>query len=354
MTTKNFNRGLIIIGVLAFLMVLGNLALVQIINPDTATAPAPTTTTTQTTPAPTEDQTFTKILCGLGTNPDVIPECAGLGFTTEQALKTELIMENSPGNRATWEAWQASAASGATTSEGRQEAFAAEMRKQAEQHADASRPFLHGTCQPNDEWEKNNKEVLKRYCKDAEAQFQRDYWLALEGDHQAQANVAFCFRGTPLALFACQRAVASDETEMCAWLLVAASSGHPQSAKSAEEYGYIYECDKKPIYERQAILGTASALFLRIYHRPMPHATTPTYAIWACNNTQCYLYHQIYHYDYKNAFTTADACKTEVARLTALAESNRQFSNMPIKCIDDKEWVTIPYDSHAPWNEEPK
>jgi hypothetical protein len=56
---------------------------------------------------------------------------------------------------------------------------------------------------------------------------------------------------------------------MCAWYRVAASSGHPKSAKSAENYGYVFECDKKPMYERQAILGTASELFLHIYHQPI-------------------------------------------------------------------------------------
>jgi hypothetical protein len=224
---------------------------------NTATAPAPNATTTQTTPAPTEDQKFTdriatQILCGLATNPDANPECVGLGFTTEQALKTELEMENSPGNRANWEAWLASAASGATTSEARLEVFAAETRKQGEQHADASRPFLHGTCQPNDEGEKSNKEVLERGCKDDQSRFQRDYWLALQGDHQAQENVAFCFKDdTPSATglgyrWPCHRVAAPDETVMCAWYLIAASSGHPKSARSAETYGYVDECDKKP------------------------------------------------------------------------------------------------------------
>jgi len=54
--------------------------------------------------------------------------------------------------------------------------------------------------------------------------------------------------------------------------LVAASSGHPKSAKAAEYFGDVYECDKKPWAERQAILGTASQLFERIYHRPLPLA----------------------------------------------------------------------------------
>ena len=59
---------------------------------------------------------------------------------------------------------------------------------------------------------------------------------------------------------------------MCAWLLVAASSGHPKSAHAAEKYGYVEECDNKPSYVRQTILGTASDLFQRIYHRPLPIA----------------------------------------------------------------------------------
>jgi hypothetical protein len=74
------------------------------------------------------------------------------------------------------------------------------------------------------------------------------------------------------ARWPCHRVVHADETMMCAWYLVAASSGHPKSAHAAEQYGYVYECDRKPLYERQAILGTASDLFLRIYHRPLPVA----------------------------------------------------------------------------------
>ena len=200
-------------------------------------------------------------------------EIAGTEFLHINNLKRE----NSPGNRADWEAWHASAASGAKTWKGRMEAAIAEERKQAEQHADA-KPFLHGTCQPNDESEQSNKETLLRNCKGQETMFQRDYWLALQGDHEAQERVAWCFqdglpRATMLSIrWPCHRIVNPDETVMCAWYLVAASSGHPKSAHSAEQYGYVYECDKKMMYERQAILGTASELFLRIYHRPLPVA----------------------------------------------------------------------------------
>jgi hypothetical protein len=157
-------------------------------------------------------------------------------------------------------------------------AFESEERKQAEQHADESKPFLHGTCLPNDESEENNKEALERNCKSEETHFQRNYWLALQGDHQAQGAVADCFQNDvlqatlPLARWPCHRVVYPDETMMCAWYLVAASSGHPKSAEAAEQYGYVNECDKKPLYERQTILGTASALFLRIYNRPLPVA----------------------------------------------------------------------------------
>ena len=196
----------------------------------------------------------------------------------EFVWKTKLKMENSPHNRANWEAWQASAASGATTYEARLKAFEAEQQKQIEPHVDLSKPFLHGTCQPNDEKEKNDKEALKRGCEFDEINFQRNYWLALQGDHQTQELVAWCFendwpQATMLsARWHCHRVVYPDETMMCAWYLVAASSGHPKSAEAAESYGYVHECDKKPLYERQAILGTASNLFLRIYHRPMPVA----------------------------------------------------------------------------------
>jgi hypothetical protein len=192
----------------------------------------------------------------------------------EFRLKDDLKRENSPGNKVYWEAWQASAASGATTFMGRLEANTAEIGKLAEQHADLSRPFLHGGCQPWTKEEVKNKEVLKDACKYEEKQFQLNYWLALQGDHQAQENVASCFNyyGPAPAIQNCNRVVDPDKNMMCAWYLVAASSGHPESSKSAEKYGYVEECDKKPMYERQAILGTASELFLRIYHRPMPVA----------------------------------------------------------------------------------
>lgn len=195
----------------------------------------------------------------------------------EFLLKTNLKMENSPGHVADWEAWQASAASGATTWIGRFDAFIAELQKQGAQHPDAAKPFLHGRCQPNEQSEQTSKEALLRGCKHDEAMFQRDYWLALQGDHKAQEHVAWCSqddtRATMLATkWPCHRVVEANETMMCAWYLVAASSGHPESSHSAEQYGYVYECDKKPMYVRQAILGTASELFLRIYHRPLPVA----------------------------------------------------------------------------------
>jgi len=196
----------------------------------------------------------------------------------EDSFKTRFEMNNSPRDRLDWEAWQASAASGATTLDARLDAFDAEQQKQAEQHADVSKPFLHGMCESNDEKEQNNKEVLQRGCKRSLIDFQLDFWFALQGDHGAQMGVAGCFEnGAPLGnpLFfqwPCHRVVSPDETVMCAWYLVAASSGHPKSAEAAERYGYVYECDKKAFIERQVILGTASELFLRIYKRPLPLA----------------------------------------------------------------------------------
>jgi hypothetical protein len=197
---------------------------------------------------------------------------------SEFLIKDNLKMKNTPGTRANWEAWQASASSGATTAEARSKAFFVEEQKQAEQHADVSKPFLHGGCQPNNETEENDKKAREDGCKFDEIQFQRNYWLALQGDHQAQEAVARCFENdgpnaTVLSFrWPCSRVVDADESMMCAWYLVAMSSGHPDSAKSAEQYGYVYECDKKPLYVRQVILGTASELFLRIYHRPIPLA----------------------------------------------------------------------------------
>jgi hypothetical protein len=108
--------------------------------------------------------------------------------------------------------------------------------------------------------------------------FVRNYWLALQSDDSAQMDVAFCFQqDTPnaedLAMrWPCFRVARANETMQCAWLLVAMSSGYPGSDKAAEQFGYVNECDKKPWSARQATLGTASDLFQRIYHRPLPMA----------------------------------------------------------------------------------
>lgn len=51
--------------------------------------------------------------------------------------------DGSPRERADWEAWQASASSGAKTAQARSDAFLAELRKQGEQHADGSKPFIN-------------------------------------------------------------------------------------------------------------------------------------------------------------------------------------------------------------------
>jgi hypothetical protein len=292
MTTENFHRGLIAIGLLALLMVVGNLILSNVV---LDSGPAPSAPNAAPIPAAPiqEAQGRPGVIRSMGSGPcyhvtntseqrelsRTIPEisCDDRYKDAEEIaywefqLKDDLKTENSPGHRAYWEAWQASAASGATTLMGRLEANTAEIWKLAEQHADLSRPFLHGGCHPWTKEETANKEVLKDACKYHEKQFELKYWLALQGDHQAQEGIADCFNyyGPAPAIQNCNRVVDRDENMMCAWYLVAASSGHPESSKSAEKYGYIEECDKKPIYERQAILGTASALFLRIYQRPM-------------------------------------------------------------------------------------
>jgi hypothetical protein len=185
--------------------------------------------------------------------------------------KTDLKVENSPGHRANWEAWQASAASGATTTRARLAAYDAEQQKQTEQHTSLSQQFVDGgRCEPD-------KTGGKDYtCEEVVLSFQRDYWLALQGDHQAQDNVAYCFevpgpQTGPEYQPPCHGVPKPNATMQCAWYLVAASSGHPESAKSAENY-HDNDCDKQPLYVRQAILGTASELFQRIYNRSMPVA----------------------------------------------------------------------------------
>ena len=76
-------------------------------------------------------------------------------------MESQRKAENSPRNKANWEAWRASAASGATTYEAREQAFFAEWDKQAKLAADEARPFLQRLCQPNDKREIDNKELLR-------------------------------------------------------------------------------------------------------------------------------------------------------------------------------------------------
>lgn len=190
----------------------------------------------------------------------------------EWGLNTKLKMEDSPGNRADLEAWKATA--GIMLFKTRFDAYYAEGNKQTGQHAYLSRDVaMSSVCL----WKSDDKDPDSG-CRFARTDFQRDYWFALEGDNGAQMNVASCFQNgepratAPEAKWPCHRVVMPNETMMCAWYLVAASSGHPKSAKAAEYFGYVYECDKRPWAERQAILGTASQLFERIYHRPLPLA----------------------------------------------------------------------------------
>jgi hypothetical protein len=184
----------------------------------------------------------------------------------------KMNLENgSPGAKADWEAWQTTA--GIASFDAREKAWEAELEKQAAQHADLSAPFITPLCLPTYLPEKNKN--LERECKHDRISFQRSYWLALQGDHKAQRFVASCFglpSDTVNGIWACHGVVRPDEVMQCAWLLVAMSSAHPESAKAADEYGWLYECDRKPGYKRQATLGTASELFLRIYHRPLPLA----------------------------------------------------------------------------------
>jgi hypothetical protein len=189
---------------------------------------------------------------------------------SESALKKNLE-DGSPGAKADWEAWQATA--GIPSFDAREKAWEAEFEKQAAQHADVSAPFITTLCLPTYLPEKNKN--LERECKHDRISFQRSYWLALQGDHKAQRFVAGCFGmppGTVNGIWACHGVVRPDEVMQCAWLFVAMSSGHTESAKAADEYGWLYECDKKPGYVRQATLGTAPELFERIYHRPLPLA----------------------------------------------------------------------------------
>jgi hypothetical protein len=193
----------------------------------------------------------------------------------EQLLKDNLVHRASPGSQADWEAWQASAAADAQTYDARMEAFIAEEQKQGQQHAAVSQPFLSVFCKPNFKEEESDPKRLERGCNFDRADFQRNYWLALQGDHRAQEGIAYCFAESAVSKaypWPCHLVVVPNETQMCAWYLVAASSGNPNSPHAAEEYGWVWECDKKPFYERQAILGTATDLFQRIYHRPLPLA----------------------------------------------------------------------------------
>jgi len=210
---------------------------------------------------------------GLGSN---VP-CDARYDDAEKIAGWDFTFRDRKGPRAKsdFEAWQAT--SGIAKFQERIDAWERELNKQAVEHADASKSFLSGSCR---QWEEEKTpEAWQRACQFEQSNFQRNYWFALQGDHDAQMNVADCFsNGEPTAelldaRWPCHRVVRADETQLCAWLLIAMSTGDPKSGKAAEDYGYLYECDKKSSWsERQSIFGTASDLFELIYHRPLPLA----------------------------------------------------------------------------------
>lgn len=195
-------------------------------------------------------------------------QIAGIESGLKDALKDT---NNSPGAKADWDAWQATAS--ITSFYARLTAYMHELDKQGTEHADAAKPFLYGSCEGAKEGSYS--------CEDKVIEFERYYWLAMQGDYNAQINVAGCFDENnyrakdALIRWPCARVVLPNEAMMCAWFLVAMSSGHvkrPGEGDAAEDFGYVYECDKKPFAVRQVMLGTASDLFQRIYNRPLPIA----------------------------------------------------------------------------------
>jgi hypothetical protein len=190
--------------------------------------------------------------------------------------KNKLKNTNSPGARADWEAWQAT--TGIASYNARLEAYAQERAKQGAQHADAAKPFLSGICEQGHIAFSQDPDLSS--CEFEVSEFERNYWLAMQGDYEAQLSVGGCFKETayradPIFRWPCRRVVRADEAMMCAWYLVAMSSGHVKGGgegDAAEKFGYVYECDKKPWAVRQSMLGTATALFNQIYHRPLPLA----------------------------------------------------------------------------------
>jgi hypothetical protein len=98
-----------------------------------------------------------------------------------------------------------------------------------------------------------------------ERQVLSDQWpKALQGDYQAQRNIAFCQAD------GCYDAMQVDKVRACAWRMVILASGDP-SVEQGDLDNYASACRMDlSTDEQQAARSTAEHLFILIYARRLP------------------------------------------------------------------------------------
>ena len=148
----------------------------------------------------------------------------------------------SPSDQADWDAWQATRK--AKSLDEAMRLFSEEQQNQARRHANLSFIFLSGTCDPATIYFTTYGNIGKNIiCEKEILKFQRDYWLALQGDYQAQIHIADCFDAK-----GCAGVVRTIPVENCAWLLVALSSGSPDTSGT-------YVWDYREVLRKASFMG---------------------------------------------------------------------------------------------------
>ena len=177
----------------------------------------------------------------------------------------KLKAPQSPTAQADWEAWQV-ARRDAKTAKDAWAIFNQQTLNQGKAHAYLSEQMLSGKCNPQkiDFSMRGVGAKAADICEKEKLQFARNVWLAMQGDYQAQMNVADCFYSS------CAGVVKHDFMTYCTWYLIAISSDSPEVNES-EITSYSTNCDKK-IHPnmKDEFRQTASKLFSVIYHRPLP------------------------------------------------------------------------------------
>jgi hypothetical protein len=203
-------------------------------------------------------------------NPNCSPAQQVSAF--EEALR--LNASKSPKGKADWAAWKIAHANEAHSLSEAMALYVREQERQGSDHSSLSTHYLSGQCNPDrtDLW-MYGSEDKDEVCDRARHQFQRNYWLALQGDYVAQTDVAACF-DAELALNPCVGTVLSSSTEFCAWLLVALSSRSTE-IDPLEVVNYRDICETRSYSEKRAFRARAFQLFSHIYHKPTS-ASRPT------------------------------------------------------------------------------